>query len=104
MSAREELESKISEALYGIAIRPGKEHLEAVVETGMPIRLSGNERDEGVRLVLDAIRQAGGKVLMPVREGDSVANVFVLDEKHVVRLTQEERRAGVYVDALGDES
>lgn len=62
---RELFKQKISEALYGIRIRPSKEHLEVVVETGMPMRLSGNERDEGVQLVLDAIKEAGGVVLMP---------------------------------------
>jgi hypothetical protein len=42
----------------------------------------------------------GAVVLMPVKPAQSVANVIVLDEKHVLRTTQEERDAGVYVNAL----
>jgi hypothetical protein len=52
---------------------------------------------------LQALSDIGAVVLMPVREGQSVANVIVLDEKHVLRTTQEERDEGVYVNALESE-
>jgi len=49
---------------------------------------------------LNALEDLGAVVLTPVKEGQSVANVIVLDEKHVLRTTQEERNEGVYINAL----
>jgi hypothetical protein len=55
------------------------------------------------REFLRALSKLGAVVLMPVKEGQSVANVIVLDEKHVLRTTQEERDNGVYINALEGE-
>jgi hypothetical protein len=38
-----------------------------------------------------------------VKEGQPVANVIVLDEKHVLRTSQEERDEGAYINALESE-
>jgi hypothetical protein len=54
-------------------------------------------------LTLQALSDLGAVVLMPVRSGQSVANVIVLDEKHVLKTTQEERDEGVYINALEGE-
>jgi hypothetical protein len=53
--------------------------------------------------VVQALSDLGAVVLMPVTPGESVANVIVLNEKHVLKTTQEERDEGVYINALEGE-
>jgi hypothetical protein len=55
------------------------------------------------REFLQALSDLGAVVLMPMKPGQSVANVIVLAEKHVLRTTQEERDEGVYINALESE-
>jgi hypothetical protein len=89
MSAREQLIEAIARVL---AERCGDSWA-----AGDAARNYWRRRTESVLLTLSDL---GAVVLMPVKPAQSVANVIVLDEKHVLRTTQEERDAGVYVNAL----
>jgi hypothetical protein len=53
--------------------------------------------------IVAALSDLGAVVLMPVLPGQSVANVILLDEKHVLRTTQDERNEGVYINVLEGE-
>jgi hypothetical protein len=71
-----------------------------------PISLLGNAEltyKADAVAALQALSDLGALVLIPVKPGQSVANVVVLDEKHVLGTTQEERNEGVYVNVLEGE-
>lgn len=83
---REELEEAI-EAYIDTKYLGGYEH-------------SGCYQEPGSSEILDIIEKAGGKILMPVQEGQSVAQVIALTEPHVLKTTQSQRDAGLWVNIL----
>jgi hypothetical protein len=64
------------------------------------LNLSGSEADDIAHCALQALSDLEAVVLLPVKPGESVAHVIVLDEKHVLATTQDERDEGVYINAL----